>query len=174
MHTEDHYVLDAIRDGVRGFVIKTQAAEALFQAFPGVASRGFPSIARPLSCRACNPRGCERPLGGPVAATESRWCGCAPFVGGRPPRGHRFTFPIFDCPLFAYHTVLCASTVSLRTSAGPPGILYLVIFPVAGSSSTRSFAVGSNWLNQTCPVESTSIVYGWPRGPPGASYSLNV
>src|SRR2546425_7216016 len=41
MHTEDHYVLDAIRDGVRGFVIKTQAAEDLFQAIREVGRGGM-------------------------------------------------------------------------------------------------------------------------------------
>src|SRR5436853_6325488 len=41
MHTEDHYVLDAIRDGVRGFVIKTQAAEDLFQAIRAVRRGGL-------------------------------------------------------------------------------------------------------------------------------------
>ena len=41
MHTEDHYVLDAIRDGVRGFVIKTQAAEDLFQAIREVRRGGI-------------------------------------------------------------------------------------------------------------------------------------
>ncbi len=41
MHTEDHYVLDAIRDGVRGFVIKTQAAEDLFQAIREVRRGGM-------------------------------------------------------------------------------------------------------------------------------------
>lgn len=39
------------------------------------------------------------------------------------PVGYRVTFPIFPCPLFAYHTVLPASTASFRTSAGPVGIL---------------------------------------------------
>jgi two-component system response regulator NreC len=41
MHTEDHYVLQAIRDGVRGFVIKTQAAEDLFQAIHEVRRGGI-------------------------------------------------------------------------------------------------------------------------------------
>jgi DNA-binding NarL/FixJ family response regulator len=41
MHTEDHYVLQAIRDGVRGFVIKTQAAEDLFQAIHDVRRGGI-------------------------------------------------------------------------------------------------------------------------------------
>jgi DNA-binding NarL/FixJ family response regulator len=32
MHTEDHYVLEALRAGVRGYVVKTQAAADLVQA----------------------------------------------------------------------------------------------------------------------------------------------
>src|SRR2546428_8163146 len=47
MHTEDHYVLDAIRDGVRGFVIRTQAAQALFQAIRDLPRVGM--CARPGS-----------------------------------------------------------------------------------------------------------------------------
>lgn len=41
MHSDEHYVLDAIRDGVRGFVIKTQAAEDLFQAIHEVCRGGI-------------------------------------------------------------------------------------------------------------------------------------
>ena len=41
MHSEDHYVLEAIRDGVRGFVVKTQAAEDLFQAIHEVCRGGI-------------------------------------------------------------------------------------------------------------------------------------
>ena len=41
MHSDEHYVLDAISAGVRGFVIKTQAAEDLFQAIHEVGRGGI-------------------------------------------------------------------------------------------------------------------------------------
>jgi len=40
MHGADHYVLEALRDGVRGFVIKTQAAEDLFRTIEEVVRGG--------------------------------------------------------------------------------------------------------------------------------------
>lgn len=39
MHTEDHYVLEALRAGIKGYVLKTKAAEELIQAIQEV-SRG--------------------------------------------------------------------------------------------------------------------------------------
>jgi DNA-binding NarL/FixJ family response regulator len=41
MHGEDRYALTALRDGVRGFVVKTQAAEDLFQAVQQVLRGGL-------------------------------------------------------------------------------------------------------------------------------------
>jgi DNA-binding NarL/FixJ family response regulator len=38
MHTEDHYVLEAIRAGIRGYVVKRQAAMELIQAIREVAN----------------------------------------------------------------------------------------------------------------------------------------
>lgn len=38
MHTEDHYVLEAIRAGIRGYVVKRQAASELVQAIREVAN----------------------------------------------------------------------------------------------------------------------------------------
>ncbi len=39
MHTEDHYVLEALRAGIKGYILKTKAAEELVQAIQEV-SRG--------------------------------------------------------------------------------------------------------------------------------------
>ncbi|MCI0528901.1 MAG: response regulator transcription factor, partial [Nitrospira sp.] len=36
MHTEDHYILDALRAGVRGYVLKSRAASELIQAIQEV------------------------------------------------------------------------------------------------------------------------------------------
>ncbi|MGH7206636.1 MAG: response regulator [Nitrospiraceae bacterium] len=36
MHTEDHYVLEALRGGIKGYVLKTKAAEELVQAIQEV------------------------------------------------------------------------------------------------------------------------------------------
>jgi two-component system, NarL family, response regulator NreC len=51
MHTEDHYVLDGIRAGVTGYVVKTQAATDLVRAIQEV-SRGHvylsPAVSRAL------------------------------------------------------------------------------------------------------------------------------
>lgn len=51
MHTEDPYVMDALRAGIRGYVLKTQAAQDLVQAIREV-SRGSmylsPGISRAL------------------------------------------------------------------------------------------------------------------------------
>lgn len=40
MHTEDHYILDALRAGVRGYVLKSRAASELIQAIQEVSKGG--------------------------------------------------------------------------------------------------------------------------------------
>lgn len=48
MHTEDQYVLEAVRAGIRGYVLKTRAAEELVQAIRDV-SRGLTFLSSGVS-----------------------------------------------------------------------------------------------------------------------------
>jgi DNA-binding NarL/FixJ family response regulator len=48
MHTEDQYVLEALRSGVRGYVLKTRAAEELVQAIRDV-SKGLTFLSSGIS-----------------------------------------------------------------------------------------------------------------------------
>ncbi len=51
VHTEDHYVLESVRAGIRGYVVKTQAAEDLVRAIHEVSAGQIylsPSVSRAL------------------------------------------------------------------------------------------------------------------------------
>jgi DNA-binding NarL/FixJ family response regulator len=51
MHTEDHYVLEALRTGIKGYVLKTQASQAVAEAIRQALRGGVylsPGISRVL------------------------------------------------------------------------------------------------------------------------------